>query len=410
MARVCNGSQLPARRPEQGRICCAPSAAPATRSGTSPIPTKPARVTVVVSGLRDTHKSFWECDTGIALPRLGRPRMAHAADDEDLRPEQSRQAGLHPRLRRLPGQQPGSTGPVPTELHGPISLGPKGNRVYFAHGTGTRGIVQIVDREKLLNGPKEPTEANLRYPRSRGSIFRRTRARTRRCRCSACSCRSSPKQRPPPNAPQPGVGSRAWRHHSAATTQVAPRLHRRRSARPPATSAWSRGRWCGCSTSPTSRTRLASSTWTVPEASGNFCERGGRFGAHSSHENPTPIYYGRVLFVTYFNAGVRALDIRDPIQPEGDRVSTFRRSPTRPTSAASARAPQRAVQDRDSDQQRRSRRPRLHLHRRPREHGPAHPRADRSGAPGRKLPRAEHRAEVIKSQITSHKSQSSNPL
>jgi hypothetical protein len=50
----------------------------------------------------------------------------------------------------------------------------------------------------------------------------------------------------------------------------------------------------------------------VPEASGNFCERGGRFGAHSMQENFTPIYYGRVAFVTFFNAGLRALDIRDP--------------------------------------------------------------------------------------------------
>jgi hypothetical protein len=54
------------------------------------------------------------------------------------------------------------------------------------------------------------------------------------------------------------------------------------------------------------------STWTVPEASGNFCSRGGRFGSHSSNENFTSIYYGRVLFVTFFNAGVRALDVRDP--------------------------------------------------------------------------------------------------
>ena len=61
----------------------------------------------------------------------------------------------------LPGQQPGSTGPVPTELHGAISTGPKGNRVYFGYGTGASGIVQIVDRQKLLTGPKEPTEANL---------------------------------------------------------------------------------------------------------------------------------------------------------------------------------------------------------------------------------------------------------
>src|SRR5262245_47374932 len=59
-------------------------------------------------------------------------------------------------------------------------------------------------------------------------------------------------------------------------------------------------------------TPVGVSTWTVPEASGDFCSRGGRFGSHSSHENFTPIYYGRVLFVTFFNAGLRALDIRDP--------------------------------------------------------------------------------------------------
>jgi hypothetical protein len=58
------------------------------------------------------------------------------------------------------------------------------------------------------------------------------------------------------------------------------------------------------------------SSWTVPEASGNFCSRGGRFGAHSTNENMTPIYYGKVVFVTYFNAGVRALDVRDPFNPK----------------------------------------------------------------------------------------------
>ena len=58
------------------------------------------------------------------------------------------------------------------------------------------------------------------------------------------------------------------------------------------------------------------STWTVPEASGHFCDRGGRFGTHSSNENMTPIYYNRVLFIAHFNAGVRALDVRDPFNPK----------------------------------------------------------------------------------------------
>ena len=57
------------------------------------------------------------------------------------------------------------------------------------------------------------------------------------------------------------------------------------------------------------------SSWTVPEASGNFCSRGGRFGSHSSNENMSPIYYKRVVFIAFFNAGVRALDVRDPYHP-----------------------------------------------------------------------------------------------
>jgi hypothetical protein len=50
------------------------------------------------------------------------------------------------------------------KLHGPISTGPSGNRVYFGYGTNKGGVLQIVDREKLLNGPKEPTPENLKYP------------------------------------------------------------------------------------------------------------------------------------------------------------------------------------------------------------------------------------------------------
>jgi hypothetical protein len=57
------------------------------------------------------------------------------------------------------------------------------------------------------------------------------------------------------------------------------------------------------------------SSWFVPEKSGNYCSRGGRFGAHSSNENMTPIYYKRLMFFSYFNAGVRVVDVRDPYHP-----------------------------------------------------------------------------------------------
>ena len=54
----------------------------------------------------------------------------------------------------------------------------------------------------------------------------------------------------------------------------------------------------------------------MPESEGDYCSRGGRFGAHSSNENMTPIYYRKLVFVSYFNAGVRAVDIRDPFDPK----------------------------------------------------------------------------------------------
>jgi len=57
------------------------------------------------------------------------------------------------------------------------------------------------------------------------------------------------------------------------------------------------------------------SSYTVPEASGSFCERGGRFGSHSSNESMAPVYYKKMAFIAFFNAGVRALDIRDPYHP-----------------------------------------------------------------------------------------------
>jgi hypothetical protein len=52
-----------------------------------------------------------------------------------------------------------------------------------------------------------------------------------------------------------------------------------------------------------------------PDSGGGFCSRGGRFGAHSSNENQPPMYARQLMFVTWFNAGVRAIDIRDPFRP-----------------------------------------------------------------------------------------------
>ena len=60
---------------------------------------------------------------------------------------------------------------------------------------------------------------------------------------------------------------------------------------------------------------FGTSNYTVPEASGDYCSRGGRFGTHSSNENMTPLFYNRLMFFAYFNAGVRVLDVRNPMSP-----------------------------------------------------------------------------------------------
>ena len=52
----------------------------------------------------------------------------------------------------------------------------------------------------------------------------------------------------------------------------------------------------------------------VPE--GDFCERGLRFGAHCLHENRPNSYRSQeLMFVTYFNAGLRVYDVADPDAP-----------------------------------------------------------------------------------------------
>src|SRR5258708_16790409 len=67
---------------------------------------------------------------------------------------------------------------------------------------------------------------------------------------------------------------------------------------------------------------VGASSCAVPEKSGDFCSRGGPFGAHSSDESFAPGYYKRILFFAHLNAGARAPDIRAPFRPRAGRHST----------------------------------------------------------------------------------------
>ncbi|MEN3351850.1 MAG: hypothetical protein V7640_8 [Betaproteobacteria bacterium] len=254
-------------------------------------PERPQLITTIVKGLRSTHKNWWECDTGIAYlvsgPKDWRVRrMTKIYDLSDpAKPLFIRDYGID-------GQQPGSTGEPPFELHGPISMGPQRNRVYFGHGNNKFGILQIVDRQKLLNGPREATRENLLYPQ---------------------------------------VGRLDFPTNSGAHTvfplldmDIADFRNSKDSKRDfifavneSILDECNEARQMVWIIDVTQETKpFGVSNWTVPEASGNFCSRGARFGAHASNENMTPIYYKRLIFVSWFNAGVRTLDIRNPYSPK----------------------------------------------------------------------------------------------
>ncbi len=264
--------------------------------------TTPEEPTLVSSmeeeGLRDTHKNWWECDTGIAYLVSGvegwaSRRMTQVYDLSDP---------AEPRFIRdfgLPGQQPGGSEHDEMgnyELHGPIAVG---NRIYFGYGTFLNGVIQIVDREKLLRGnpaiedPFEPTNENLNYP-------------------VITTMYTGPRLGAHTAFPVLGIDVPEFAENSEGRTRdmllvVGESLR----------NECLENRQMMYMVDITDETRpWPVGNFQVPEESGGFCERGGRFGTHSSNENMTPIYYKSVVFLAYFNGGVRAVDIRDPWAPK----------------------------------------------------------------------------------------------
>jgi LVIVD repeat len=290
MVRVCDGRSLP-KGDRDAVFMLRTFGSEAHEIWNVANPENPVLVTRI-GGLKDTHKSWWECDTGVAFLVSGAPewrtrRMTQVYDLSDpAHPVKIRDFGL-------PGQEPGATGAVPTELHGPISTGPQGNRVYFGYGTDKGGMLQIVDREKLLHGAAAPTPENLRAPEiSRLPMTSLNGAHT-----------TFPMLRMPiPEFARDKEGS------SRDIVMIVDEAILN-ECNEPRQMVWF--------ADVTIENRpMMISNYTVPEASGSFCERGGRFGSHSSNESMDPVFYKKVAFISFFNAGVRALDIRDPYSPK----------------------------------------------------------------------------------------------
>ena len=289
MVRVCNGSELP--KGDRSKVYMLRSFGNTGHEVWDvSVPEKPTRIVAVEQKLRGTHKNWWECDTGIAylvsgVQGWGSSRMTQVYDLSDP---------AKPALIRnfaVPGQEPGAKGKPPVySLHGPISTGPKRNRIYFGYGTVSNGLIQIVDRDKLINGPREPTPENLRSP-----VI---------------------AQVPTP----PYMGAHTTLPIFGLTPPELPKFSKGPQVRDVLLVVnESTGNECQESRQAAymvditnETTPFGISTFYVPEASGDFCARGGRFGAHSANEYQHPAYEKRIVFISWFAGGLRAVDIRDP--------------------------------------------------------------------------------------------------
>jgi hypothetical protein len=304
MVRVCSGNTLP--RAVRGKwYLLRPRGNEGHEIYDVTDPSKPMFLTTVVEDLTGTHKSWWECDTGIAYLvgdkrdegwRGGRHVKIYDLSDP-TNPVYIRDFGLL-------GSQPGATSHTGVQpgigIHGLISAGPERNRVYMAYGSGRNGVLQILDRKKLLTeftNPLNPTTEEMLAPEVGHVVM-------------------SPDNGAHTTMPVFGVPIPAYQGHSVLQTRDLVII----------TSEQGRGDHCnpgpgGDRPAPhlaflvdvtNEATPWNLSTFHVDERSGDFCGKGGRFGAHAGTESFYPPYYGKLAIFSWFNAGTRVFDIRNP--------------------------------------------------------------------------------------------------
>ncbi len=376
MVRMCLGSQLPGG--QAGKVYLLRNIQGSTASGyelwdvsdpgvTAPVLLKAQR------NLRSTHKDWWECTTGIAyMPGSKNAILSgavplwntsqamliydwsnphvnnHAAclALHNLLASDAATVGCPTYIRTYGpvGAQPGAIGTPPLapppSLHGAISglehpqaaqqlsrgAGPTdvvGNRIYAAWGVGDDGILQVIDRKKLLTpayggtyagDPDQPTVADIENAQTSLLYM-------------------SPDQGGHTSMPVFGMKPPSFQCHtefqardiviltSEATSDrcdEAPHpaflvdVTVENSKTVPPGTKLEQSKWQG--------PMVLSTMWVDPRSGekyprGNYCTRGARFGVHSSEENFSNPYYGRLTFLAYFTGGVRAWDIREPYTP-----------------------------------------------------------------------------------------------
>jgi hypothetical protein len=300
MAAACNGADLPGGDPEKVYLL---------RSNGNlehqvwdvTDPEEPKLLSTPQTGLESTHRNWWQCDTGIAyiisdLRQFGWSTYRGLQVFDLSEPE----SPVLIRNFALPGMEPGGRGDYynPNGIH-EATVSSDGSKVYLAYGTGARGVIQILDNEKLLEGdpsledPYAETFSNLQYPQL-GRL-------------------DMPEH---------------WGAHTVFSLGRIP-IHYDRNFQIGATReilvvpSESRANECREAHHGVSILDYTDgihpypiATYRVRDESIDFCERGGRFGAHNVNSTYHEPFYPGFIVVSYFNAGVRVVDVRDPFHPE----------------------------------------------------------------------------------------------
>jgi hypothetical protein len=331
-------------------------------------PSKPFRVSVILSNITTIHHEWWECDTGIAwtIAQLG-PSGAPvgspyktsigtagvAADGwwesssaqheyiwniaNPANPVFIRQFGL-------PGQQPMSaamqaaqtsclTAPSsncyvgvvspPGGVHELYSAGQIKNRIYVAYGVNENGIDAIYARDKMIYGcttsgstgsnpsasancANQPTQADLFWPMI--SYFTQNPQNGGHTLVPIYGV-------PIPEMQENflGGGPITWDLMINASEDTTNDCFGQTWKNPMIIDITNE------------LTPVPISTPNVGQFPGNFCARGWRFGTHTPNREIYPPYYGRLLIFAMFNAGTQIWDIRDPLNPR--RVAYFIQAP-----------------------------------------------------------------------------------
>ncbi len=311
-------------------------------------PTTPVQIATIVGNLTANHHDWWECDTGIAYViaqtatdgwhETGSKQHVYIYDlSNPANPKFIRQFGLvgqQPTADVVHGQScynapgptcyEGVTNP-PGGVHQVYSGGLYNNRVYLPYGVDSNGVIQIVDRQKLLTGctvpgasancATSPTQADLLYPQISYVTMKITQGGHTSIPIFGV---------PIPEMQQNYLDGTPQKWDLLAITSE-------QTANDCAPEDWKNPQLLDITPGQTStsngpvETIWPISTLPVGQFPGDFCKKGARFGIHELNREIYAPYYGRIIVGAYFNAGLQVWDIRDPYSPR--RVAYFIQAP-----------------------------------------------------------------------------------